>query len=228
LFGCELRSLPFRYLGIPIHHCRLTSKEWKCIEDRFENKLSCWKGTLLSYGGWLILINSVLTSMPMFLLSFFEVPVGVRKRLDFYRSRFFWQTDENRTKYRLDNWNIICRPKDQGGLGIKSLELKNKCLLSKWLYRLAVERDGVWLQLLRNKYLHSKTLTQVTAQPTDSPFSKGLMRTKASFFNRSKYIVGNGNSTRFWEDTWLGETPLALQYPSLNNIAQQNMPGPFF
>src|SRR4051812_28350914 len=31
LFGCGLGSLPFRYLGIPIHHRKLTSKEWKCI-----------------------------------------------------------------------------------------------------------------------------------------------------------------------------------------------------
>uniref|UniRef100_A0A453DCR7 Uncharacterized protein n=1 Tax=Aegilops tauschii subsp. strangulata TaxID=200361 RepID=A0A453DCR7_AEGTS len=27
--------------------------------------------------------------------------------------------------------------------------------------------------------------------------------------------------TRFWEDTWLGETPLALQYPSLYNIVHR-------
>ena len=44
LFGCELGNLPFSYLGIPIHHRRLTNREWKCIEDRFEKKLSCWKG----------------------------------------------------------------------------------------------------------------------------------------------------------------------------------------
>uniref|UniRef100_A0A453NTJ0 Uncharacterized protein n=1 Tax=Aegilops tauschii subsp. strangulata TaxID=200361 RepID=A0A453NTJ0_AEGTS len=69
---------------------------------------------LMSYGGRLVLINSVLTSMPMFLLSFFEVPKGVRKRLDFYRSLFFWQSDEVKTKYRLARWDIICRPKDQG------------------------------------------------------------------------------------------------------------------
>ena len=94
LFGCGIGSLPFTYLGIPIHHRKLSKKEWKCIEDRFEKKLSCWKGNLMSYGGRLILINSVLTSMPMFLLSFFEIPVGVRKRLDFYQSRFFWQSDE--------------------------------------------------------------------------------------------------------------------------------------
>ena len=36
LFGCEMGSLPFSYLGIPIHHRQLTNKEWKCIEDRFE------------------------------------------------------------------------------------------------------------------------------------------------------------------------------------------------
>ena len=27
LFGCELESLPFSYLGIPIHHRKLTNKE---------------------------------------------------------------------------------------------------------------------------------------------------------------------------------------------------------
>ena len=97
----------------------------------------------MSYGGRLILINSVLTSMPMFLLSFFEVPVGVRKRLDFYRSHFFWQGDENKSKYRLARWDVICRPKDQGDLGIENLEVKNRCLLSKLLYRLLVQDEGM-------------------------------------------------------------------------------------
>ena len=148
--------------------------------------------------------------MPMFLLSFFEVPVGVRKRLDFYRSRFFWQSDELKRKYRLAKWDIICRLKDQGGLGIENLDVKNRCLLSKWLYKLSVETDATWAQILRSKYLQSKTLSQVTVRPTDSHFWKELMRVKAPFFNRTKFIVGNGTTTRFWEDTWLGETPLAL------------------
>uniref|UniRef100_A0A453LKY2 Reverse transcriptase zinc-binding domain-containing protein n=1 Tax=Aegilops tauschii subsp. strangulata TaxID=200361 RepID=A0A453LKY2_AEGTS len=78
-----------------------------------------------------------------------------------------------------------------------------------------------WVQILRSKYLQSKTLSQVTVRPTDSPFWKGLMRVKAAFFNRTKFILGNGNTTRFWEDTWLGETPLALQYPSLYCIVQR-------
>lgn len=47
------------------------------------------------------------------------------------------------------------------------------------------------------------------------------MRTKAAFFQRTKFIVGNGGATRFSEDTWLGESPLATQYPSLYNIVQR-------
>ena len=39
LFGCEMGSLPFSYLGIPIHHRRLTNKEWKCILDLKKIKL---------------------------------------------------------------------------------------------------------------------------------------------------------------------------------------------
>jgi hypothetical protein len=219
IFGCDVGSLPFKYLGIPIHYRKLKNSDWYPVETRFESKLGCWRGKLLSYGDRLVLINSVLTSLPMFMLSFLEVPIGVRKRLDFYRSRFFWQSDENKKKYRLTKWNIVCRPKDQGGLGIEVLELKNKCLLSKWLFKLLNE-EGVWQELLHNKYLRNKTLSAVQSKPTDSPFRKGLMRVKEEFFNRGFFKVGNGMSTRFWEDTWLGKTPLATQYPSLYNIVR--------
>ena len=47
------------------------------------------------------------------------------------------------------------------------------------------------------------------------------MRVKSAFFNRTKFIVGNSTTTRFWEDTWLGDTPLALQYPTLYRIVQR-------
>jgi hypothetical protein len=154
------------------------------------------------------------------MLSFLEIPVGVRKRLDFYRSSFFWQTNETKKKYRLTKWNMVCRPEDQGGLGIEVLELKNKCLLSKWLFKILTE-EGMWQQLLSNKYLKNQTLAHVEGKPTDSPFWKGLMRVKDDFFSRGFFKVGNGSDTRFWEDIWLGDTSLAQQYPALYNIVQR-------
>jgi hypothetical protein len=115
-----------------------------------------WKG-----GGRLVPINSVLTSLAMFMMSFFEVPRGVLERLDYFLSRFFWHGENHKKKYMLARWNILCQPKDQGGgLGIKNLDLQNKCLLSNWLFKL-VDEDGLWQSMLRNKYLKRHTLSKV-------------------------------------------------------------------
>jgi hypothetical protein len=35
LFGCESETLPFKYLGIPIHFCKLKNGEWKPIDRVF-------------------------------------------------------------------------------------------------------------------------------------------------------------------------------------------------
>ena len=42
IFGCEVGSpLPFRYLGIPIHHRKLLNKERNPVENCLEKKLGC-------------------------------------------------------------------------------------------------------------------------------------------------------------------------------------------
>ena len=91
----------------------------------------------------MVLINSVLSSLPMFMMSFFELPKGVVEKIDCFRSRFYWQNDQHKRKYRLAKWEVMCQPKDQGGLGIHNLEIQNKCLLSKWLFKLLNE-EGLW------------------------------------------------------------------------------------
>ncbi len=57
-------------------------------------------------------------------------------------------------------WDIICQLKDQGGLRVHNLEIKNQCLLSKWLFKL-INEQGVWQDLLKRKYLTGKSITQV-------------------------------------------------------------------
>jgi hypothetical protein len=65
--------------------------------------------------------------------------------------------------------------------------------LSKWLFKLLNE-DGVWQELLHNKYLRQKTLSGVQTKPTDPPppFLNGLMGVKDEFFARGFFKVGNG------------------------------------
>jgi hypothetical protein len=50
------------------------------IEEHIEKKLSSWKGKYLSVGGRLVLTNSVLSSLPLFMLSLFEITKGVLEK----------------------------------------------------------------------------------------------------------------------------------------------------
>jgi hypothetical protein len=91
LFGCGQGQFPIRYFGIPIHYRRLILAEWKSVEETLQKRLSSWKGKLLFLGERLVLINSVLTNMVVYMISFFILPKGILHKLDYYRSRFFWQ-----------------------------------------------------------------------------------------------------------------------------------------
>jgi hypothetical protein len=219
LFGCGQGQFPIRYLGIPIHYRRLTNAEWKLVEERLQIRLTSWKGELLSLGGRLVLINAVLSNMVLYMISFFQLPRGVLKRLDYFRSRFFWQGDCEKRKYRLAKWSVLCRPKDHGGLGIQDLQIKNRALLGKWLYKLLTE-EGIWQTLLKRKYIGSKALSQVIWKPGDSHFWAGLMETKKFFFPYGSFSIKDGSEIRFWEDIWLGNTTLREQYPALYNIVR--------
>jgi hypothetical protein len=90
IFGCNKGHYPFKYLGIPMHHRKLSNEDWNYIIKRFKKRVSGWKGKILSVVGRLVLINSILTSLTMFMLSFFEIPRKVLEKLDQIRSRFRW------------------------------------------------------------------------------------------------------------------------------------------
>lgn len=95
---------------------------------------------------------------------------------------------------------MLCRPKSQGGLGIQDLEIKNIALLSKWIYKLLTE-NGVWQEIIRNKYVGSKAISQVHWKPGDSHFWNGVMKAKEFFFHFGSFSVRDGSHVRFWEDT---------------------------
>ncbi|XP_078176387.1 uncharacterized protein LOC144569787 [Carex rostrata] len=82
IFGCKLSKLPLKYLGVPLSDKKLTTAEWSCIVDKVTKKLQGWVGNLLSIGGHLTLVNSVLTAVPLYMLSLYKMPVKIRKQID--------------------------------------------------------------------------------------------------------------------------------------------------
>ncbi|GKV51343.1 hypothetical protein SLEP1_g58010 [Rubroshorea leprosula] len=67
-------DFPFKYLGIPIGGNNRRVAMWQPMVDSFKRKLTSWKGRHLSMGGRITLINSVLSSLPVFLMSAYVIP----------------------------------------------------------------------------------------------------------------------------------------------------------
>ena len=66
VLGCSLSSLPTNYLGFPLNNGNVRSVDWNFLVEKVDKKLSASKGKLLSLGGRLILVNSVLSASPTY------------------------------------------------------------------------------------------------------------------------------------------------------------------
>ena len=100
--------------------------------DKFTSKLDTWKVNLLSLGGRLILVNSVLNAIPTYYLSVIHFPAKVEQELDKIRCRFLWKSQSGHFKgYCLAKWKNICRDKKQDGLGIVNLRNFNTTMKCK-------------------------------------------------------------------------------------------------
>nr|KYP63731.1 hypothetical protein KK1_018313 [Cajanus cajan] len=77
VLNCKIMDIPFKYLGLPIGDNPRRQAMWKPIILKFEKKLALWKNKLLSLAGRVCLINFVLSSLPLFYISFFKIPKKV-------------------------------------------------------------------------------------------------------------------------------------------------------
>ena len=128
-------SLPMKYLGLPLSTGKIRKAEWQPVVDKVERRLAGWKERVLSKGGRLVLLRSVLSAIPTFYLSTFKIPVGIEKRLSGLMRRFFWKgaNPEAGRGMALVSWEDICTPTRQGGLGVPHLDTMNVALLTKWV-----------------------------------------------------------------------------------------------
>ena len=79
---CRVGRLPMKYLGMPLGTSFKSTAIWNLILEKMEKKLSMWKHLYLSKGGRLMLIKSILSSLPTYFLSLFTIPKAVATRLE--------------------------------------------------------------------------------------------------------------------------------------------------
>lgn len=67
-FQCKAAQFPIKYSGLLLHDRKLRVADWQFLIDKVESKLQHWKGQLLSIGGRITLINSVISAVPLYTL----------------------------------------------------------------------------------------------------------------------------------------------------------------
>ncbi|KAJ4747435.1 RNA-directed DNA polymerase (reverse transcriptase)-related family protein [Rhynchospora pubera] len=214
VFGCKVGSLPLHYLGIPLHYRKLTNSDWSCVVDKVSSKLQQWKGAFLSIGGRLILVNSVLSAVPLYTLSMYKMPENVKKQINIIRRTFLWQGGHSHTKkYALVNWARACLRKEFDGMGILELGQMNISLLLKWWWKLkSPNHQGLWKTMIRTKYENNRTLSKM------SPFWKEIQKLNPLGHSSCRYQLGNGRVVSFWNDIWVGDCSLASCFSYLYKI----------
>ncbi|XP_071681176.1 uncharacterized protein [Lolium perenne] len=72
--------------------------------------------------------------------------VGLTKQLDRILRQCLWRDKEGEPKQSLAAWEMICKPKLKGGLGIVDFQKQNAALLIKFLDKFYNKQDLPWVQ----------------------------------------------------------------------------------
>ncbi|XP_020253791.1 uncharacterized protein LOC109830842 [Asparagus officinalis] len=220
LLCCKIGTLPIKYLGLPLRYGKLRKTDWEPLLDNFHKKLSTWKKNSLSYGGRLVLLNSVLTSIPLYFMSFYKLPTWVIIEIDKIKKSFLWSESSQNSSFKcLVNWKKVCLSKSEGGLGVKDIRVFNCALLAKWLWKYLDPNSHTGI-FLRQLYNHRGSLIQILhANANNSSFWNTLISFKEEFFQHIIWTIGSGERIRFWEDKWIGHNSLSSLFPSLYQLA---------
>ena len=120
-----------RYRGANIIQGRVNRYTFKNTIDKIKAKLSDWKAKNLSLAGRVTLANSVLQVMPIYPMLTAKFPALTCNEIDKLIKNFIWGSDEASLKMHLVSWEVLCQPKCNGGLGIRSAKDMNTLLLMK-------------------------------------------------------------------------------------------------
>ncbi|GJR26293.1 putative ribonuclease H-like domain-containing protein [Tanacetum coccineum] len=140
----EEGKLPVKYLGVPLISTRLLIRDCKELVEKVHNRVRDWKNKSLSAAGRLQLVQSVLSSLHVYWASVFILPSRIMLDLEQLIRGFLWcQGDMLRGKAKV-SWEVVCLPKEEGGLGLRRLDAFNKALIITHIWSILTSKESLW------------------------------------------------------------------------------------
>ncbi|KAJ0511407.1 putative reverse transcriptase zinc-binding domain-containing protein [Helianthus annuus] len=219
---CSSGSFPFKYLGVTVGANMNKVSSWKMVYDVFDDRLSKWKSLCLSIGGRVVLIKSVLQSLPGYYFSIYRAPVTVIKDLEVKIKKFLWGNSEGSRSMHWVKWDRVALPKANGGLGLSKLLTINLALLSKWGWRYKTEENSLWKRVVEALHYSGRKWDFLPSRKGWSGPWSNIAKVIARITIDGKPIrcffksdIGDGSATSFWLDPWVGEVLLKDLCPLL-------------
>ncbi|XP_051135512.1 uncharacterized protein LOC127254464 [Andrographis paniculata] len=122
-------------------------------------------------------------------------------------ARFFWGSYNSRRRKHWVSWSKICRPKEEGGLGIRRLEDVIKAFSFKLWWRLR-QQNSLWANMMEQKYYRGFFPGHTQIKAHDSSVWKRLCNIRQEAQKKIYWVLGQG-SCSFWHDHWCRDQPLA-------------------
>lgn len=204
ILGCTRTDMLITYLGMPLTIKKPGRHDFQPLIQRIEMRLEGWKAKIISKGGRLQLVNSVLTTIPIYHMACFAFPTWLLNRIEQLCRNFLWGKKEGqKAGLALINWETVIIPKNYGGIGIPNLALRNTSLLLRWWWKAYKEPFGLWGITIRS--IRAVITGGVCNWQLKGSFFWGnLLKIKYLFHWSSVWEVGNGRSIAYWFDNWSG------------------------
>ncbi|KAL0278039.1 UNVERIFIED_CONTAM: hypothetical protein Sradi_7301700 [Sesamum radiatum] len=204
--------LPLRYLGLPLLASRLTISDCQPILRKMEARIKGWEGVMLSFAGRVQLIKSVLSALQVYWAMAFILPKHIIKEIEKRLRNFLWKGNLD-TGYAKVSWQQVCRPVNEGGLGIRDIHSLNKGLMSRHLWRIiSHDSNSIWVSWILHYRLQESSVWTIRTRTGTWGWRK-LIRLRDALRPHVHYQIGDGTSFSLWHDPWHPRGPLLPQFP---------------
>ncbi|KAL0289804.1 UNVERIFIED_CONTAM: hypothetical protein Sradi_7065200 [Sesamum radiatum] len=148
----------------------------------------------------------------MYWSSVFLLPKAVIKMIEGKMREFLW-TGATGVGHAKVAWVQVCRSKEEGGLGIRSIIHMNQALMLKHVWRILQEDpQSIWVSWVLRHRLRKQTIW--THNSASVPwYWKKIIKVSGLIKHGLDYRVGDGCKFRLWNDLWHPRGPLIHSFP---------------